>query len=36
VGAVRFVQGHGLSATGVQEPKTRKALEFFARTHPAR
>jgi len=35
-GAVRFVQGHGLSATGAQEPKTRKALEFFARTHPSR
>ena len=35
-GAVRFVQGHGLSATGVQEPKTRKALEFFARAHPSR
>ena len=35
-GAVKFVQGHGLSATGPQEPKTRKALEFFARTHPSR
>jgi|SRR5829696_9385975 len=35
-GAVKFVQGHGLSATGHQEPKTRKALEFFARTHPSR
>jgi hypothetical protein len=33
---VRFVRGLGLSATGAQEPKTRKALEFFARTHPAR
>jgi hypothetical protein len=32
-GAVKFVAGHGLSATGPQEPKTRKALEFFARTH---
>jgi hypothetical protein len=35
-GAVKFVRGHGLSATGPQEPKTRKALEFFARTHPSR
>ena len=35
-GAVKFVQGHGLSATGPQEPKTRKALEFFAHTHPSR
>ena len=35
-GAVKWVQGHGLSATGPQEPKTRKALEFFARTHPSR
>ena len=26
-----FVQAHGLSATGEQQPKTRKALEFFAR-----
>jgi hypothetical protein len=26
----RFVQGRGLSATGAQEPKTRRALEFFA------
>ena len=33
---VRFVRGHGLSATGVQEPKTRKALEFFASGHPSR
>ena len=33
---VRFVREHGLSATGAQEPKTRKALEFFARAHPAR
>jgi hypothetical protein len=35
-GAAKFMQGHGLSATGPQEPKTRKALEFFARTHPSR
>ena len=35
-GALKLVQGHGLSATGPQEPKTRKALEFFARTHPSR
>ncbi|HEY6708571.1 MAG TPA: hypothetical protein VJB61_13390 [Actinomycetota bacterium] len=35
-GAVKFVQGHGLSATGPQQPKTRKAPEFFARTHPSR
>ena len=34
--AVKFFRGHGLSATGAQEPKTRKALEFFARTHPVR
>jgi hypothetical protein len=33
---VRFVREHGLSTTGAQEPKTRKALEFFARNHPAR
>jgi hypothetical protein len=33
---VRFVRGHGLSASGAQEPKTRKALEFFARQHNAR
>jgi hypothetical protein len=33
---VRFVREHGLSATGAQEPKTRKALEFFARSHPSR
>jgi hypothetical protein len=32
---VRFVREHGLSATGPQEPKTRKALEFFARGHPS-
>jgi hypothetical protein len=32
---VRFVREHGLSATGAQEPKTRKALEFFARATPA-
>jgi len=31
----RFVAGHGLSAAGAQEPKTRKALEFFSRNHPA-
>jgi hypothetical protein len=30
-----FVAGHGLSAAGEQEPKTRKALEFFTRKHPA-
>jgi hypothetical protein len=34
--AVRYVRGLGLSAAGTQEPKTRKALEFFARNHPAR
>jgi hypothetical protein len=34
--AVKFVRGHGLTASGAQEPKTRKALEFFARHHPAR
>jgi hypothetical protein len=27
----KFVAGHGLSAAGEQEPKTRKALEFFTR-----
>jgi hypothetical protein len=27
---MRFVRQHGLSATGAQEPKTRRALEFFA------
>jgi hypothetical protein len=32
---VRFVREHGLSATGAQEPKTRKALEFFAVATPA-
>ena len=32
----RFVRGHGLSASGAQEPKTRKALEFFARQHTGR
>ena len=31
----KFVAGHGLSAAGAQEPKTRKALEFFTRNHPA-
>jgi hypothetical protein len=33
--AAEFVAGHGLSAVGAQEPKTRKALEFFSRNHPA-
>jgi hypothetical protein len=33
---VRFVRDHGLSASGAQEPKTRKALEFFARQHAGR
>jgi isopropylmalate/homocitrate/citramalate synthase len=33
---VRFVRDHGLSASGAQEPKTRKALEFFARQHGGR
>jgi hypothetical protein len=28
--AVAFVQNHGLTAEGEQEPKTRKALEFFS------
>jgi hypothetical protein len=28
--AVEFLRGLGLSASGTQEPKTRKALEFFA------
>ena len=32
----RFVRDHGLSASGAQEPKTRKALEFFARQHAGR
>jgi hypothetical protein len=32
---VRLVRGLGLSAAGAQEPKTRKALEFFARPHAA-
>jgi hypothetical protein len=31
----KFVAGHGLSAAGAQEPKTRKALEFFTSNHPA-
>jgi hypothetical protein len=31
----KFVAGHGLSAAGAREPKTRKALEFFSRNHPA-
>jgi hypothetical protein len=31
----RFIAGHGLSAAGEQEPKTRKALEFYSRNHPA-
>jgi hypothetical protein len=31
-----FVRGHGLTASGAQEPKTRRALEFFARHHAAR
>ena len=31
----KFVAGHGLSAAGEQEPKTRKALEFFTRKPPA-
>jgi hypothetical protein len=35
-GAVKLMQRNGLSATGPQEPKTRKALEFFARVHPSR
>jgi hypothetical protein len=30
---VRFVREHGLSASGAQEPKTRRALQFFARSH---
>lgn len=30
----RFLGGHGLSATGEQEPKTRRALEFFASRLP--
>jgi hypothetical protein len=28
--SMRFLRDHGLSAAGTQEPKTRKALEFFA------
>jgi hypothetical protein len=28
--ATEFLRGHGLRATGEQEPKTRRALEFFA------
>jgi hypothetical protein len=32
----KFVRGHGLTASGAQEPKTRKALEFFASHHAAR
>jgi hypothetical protein len=31
---VSYVRGLGLSAAGSQEPKTRKALEFFAPTTP--
>jgi hypothetical protein len=31
----KFVADHGLSTAGAQEPKTRKALEFFTRDHPA-
>ena len=33
---MRVVRAHGLAASGAQEPKTRRALEFFARHHPAR
>jgi hypothetical protein len=33
---MRVVRAHGLTASGAQEPKTRRALEFFARHHPAR
>jgi hypothetical protein len=29
--AVKFLRAHDLSAEGAQEPKTRKALEFYAR-----
>jgi hypothetical protein len=29
-----FLRAHDLSATGVQEPKTRRALEFFAKRAP--
>jgi hypothetical protein len=29
--ATAFLKAHGLSASGEQEPKTRKALEFFAK-----
>ena len=29
--AVKFLRAHGLSSEGEQEPKTRKALEFFAK-----
>jgi len=29
--AIEFVQAHGLGAAGEQQPKTRKALEFFIR-----
>lgn len=29
--SVKLLRSHGLSATGAQEPKTRKALEFFSR-----
>lgn len=31
----QYLRGLGLRATGSQEPKTRKALEFFARRLPA-
>ncbi|HSK95725.1 MAG TPA: hypothetical protein VK891_03830, partial [Euzebyales bacterium] len=29
--SVKFLRAHGLTASGAQEPKTRKALEFYAR-----
>lgn len=32
--AIELLRRHGLRATGEQEPKTRKALEFFARHLP--
>ena len=31
--SVEFLSGLGFSPSGTQEPKTRKALEFFSRDH---
>jgi hypothetical protein len=32
----KFAKGRGLRASGAQEPKTRKALEFYAKHHAAK